>query len=86
MREDKSTYEVEELLKYTEPNRLSSFFKENRRYMVDEKKAFYYYIKDVVEAKGVKLKDMYIQAGTSESYGEKIVRMESHTKNWDLLI
>ena len=86
MREDKSTYEVEELLKNTEPNRLSSFFKENRRYMVDEKKAFYYYIKDVVEAKGVKLKDMYIQAGTSESYGEKIVRMESHTKNRDLII
>lgn len=29
---------------------------------------------------------MYIQAGTSESYGEKIVRMESHTKNRDLII
>ena len=54
--------------------------------MVDDKRAFYYYMKDVVDEKGIFLKDMYIQAGTSEKYGEKIIRMESHTTNRDLII
>ena len=32
------------------------------------------------------LKELYISAGVSESYGGKIVRMERHTKNRDLII
>ena len=48
--------------------------------------AFYYYMKDIVEAKNIRFKDMYILAGVSESYGEKIIRMEKHTKSRDLLI
>ena len=84
--QEKSTGEVEEILKEMKPGQLDVFYKENNRHMVDEKKAFYYYVKDVVESKNIRLKDMYSFAGVSESYGEKIVRMESHTKNRDLII
>lgn len=84
--QEKSTGEVEELLKGIKPGQLNGFYKENNRHMVDEKKAFYYYVKDVVESKNIRLKDMYSFAGISESYGEKIVRMERHTKNRDLII
>lgn len=84
--QEKSTGEVEELLKEMKPGQLDVFYKENNRHMVDEKKAFYYYVKDVVESKNIRLKDMYSFAGVSESYGEKIVRMERHTKNRDLII
>ncbi len=41
--------------------------------MADEKKAFYYYMKDVLDEKNIKLKDVYSFAGVTESYGSKIV-------------
>ena len=84
--QEKSTNEVEELLKSMKPGQLSDFYKENIHNMVDANKAFYYYMKDIVEAKNIRFKDMYILAGVSESYGEKIIRMEKHTKSRDLLI
>lgn len=80
------TYEVEELLKSMRPGQLDDFYEENRANMVDEKKAFYYYMKDIMESKNILLKDIYIYAGVSESYGEKIIRMEKHTKNRDLIL
>lgn len=83
---EKSTDEVEELLESMKPGQLENFYKENAKYMADDKKAFYYYMKDIVEAKNILFKDMYIMAGVSESYGQQIVRMEKHTKNRDLII
>lgn len=83
---EKSTDEVEKILEGMQPNQLNSFYKENNQHMIDDNKAFYYFMKDVTESKGIFLKDMYIMAGVSESYGEKIVRMEKHTKNRDLII
>ena len=86
MAEEKRTYEVEELLSNMKPAELGSFYKENRSSMVDDKKAFYYYMKDIAESKNIMFKEMYLFAGVSESYGEKIIRMEKHTKNRDLII
>lgn len=86
MAEEKSTYEVEELLSNMKPAELGSFYKENKSSMVDDKKAFYYYMKDIAESKNIMFKEMYLFAGVSESYGEKIIRMEKHTKNRDLII
>lgn len=84
--QEKSTDEVERILEHLDPNRLEAFYRDNTQYMTDSKKAFYYYMKDVTEAKNILLKDMYMLAGVSESYGEKIVRMEKHTKNRDLIL
>ena len=36
--------------------------------------------------KRIKLKDVYLYADVSETYGSKIVTMEKHTKNRDLII
>ena len=76
----KSTDELNDLLENMRPNQLESYFKDNEKYMADEKKAFYYYMKDVLEEKNIKLKDVYSFAGVSESYGSKIFTMEKHTK------
>lgn len=84
--QEKSTDEVEKLLESMKPSQLKDFYKENNRHMADDKKAFYYYMKDIAESKNVLFKDMYSFAGVSESYGEKIIRMEKHTKNRDLII
>ena len=84
--QEKPTNELDEMLSEMKPGDLSDYFKENRKYMADDKKAFYYYFKDVVESKNIRLADVYSFAGLSESYGSKIVRQEKHAADRDLII
>ena len=84
--QEKPTDELNSILENTHPDQLGDFLKENSRYMADDKKGFYYYFKDVLDEKNIKLKDVYSFAGVSESYGSKILTMEKHTKNRDLII
>lgn len=84
--QEKPTNELEEMLEKMQPDELSGFYKENSRYMADDKKGFYYYFKDVIETKNIFLKDIYSFAGVTESWGGKIITMEKHTKNRDLII
>lgn len=83
---DKPTNELEEILLDMPPGKVKTYLQENRAYMSDEKKGFYYYMKDVIENKGIFLKDIYSFAGVSESYGSKILTQEKHTKDRDLII
>ena len=84
--QEKPTNELDEMLEKMRPDELSGFYKENSRYMADDKKGFYYYFKDVIETKNIFLKDIYSFAGVTESWGGKIITMEKHTKNRDLII
>lgn len=84
--EQKPTKELNNILAKAKPDQLDLYFKENEKYMADEKKGFYYYMKDVLEEKNIRLKDVYSSAGVTESYGSKILTMEKHTKNRDLII
>ena len=84
--EEKSTYELDEFLKSMNPDQLIDYYRENSSYLADSKKGFYYYFKDVVESKNILLKDVYQMADVTESYGSKIVTMEKHTKNRDMII
>ncbi len=86
MMQNKSTDELNDLLENVKPTGLETYLKDNEKYMADEKKAFYYYMKDVLDEKNIKLKDVYSFAGVTESYGSKIVTMEKHTKDRDLII
>ncbi|MCR4610545.1 MAG: hypothetical protein K5644_01470 [Lachnospiraceae bacterium] len=83
---DRATDELNELLDNVKPKDIDKYLEENREYMADDKKAFYYYYKDVIDKKNIKLKDVYSFAGMSESMGGKIVRMEGHTSNRDVII
>ena len=83
---EKSTNELDKLLNDMQPDQLAAYYKDNDQYMADDKKAFYYYMKDVVESKNIYFKDIYWTAGVSESYGSKIITMEKHTKNRDVII
>ena len=49
-------------------------------------KTFTYYVKDVIQEKNIRLKDVYSFAGLSESYGEQILNMRKHTKDRDVII
>lgn len=80
------TGELNKMLENTTPNKLDEYFRKNNKYMAEDGKAYYYYMKDVLNEKNIRLKDVYISAGVSESYGSKIISMEKHTKNRDLII
>ena len=83
---EKRTEDLDELLRNMSPHGLSDFFKDNKKGNADERKGFSYFFKNTVEDKEIKLKDIYITAGVSESYGGKIISMEKHTTNRDLII
>ena len=83
---NKPTEELEELLERTSPEALGAYLKDNARYLAGEGKGFYYYMKDMLEEHRVKLKDVYSFAGVSESYGSKILTMEKHTTDRDLIL
>ena len=51
----KPTDELNDLLENMKPNQLESYFKDNEKYLADEKKAFYYYMKDVLDEKNIRL-------------------------------
>ena len=68
------------------PEDIDTYLKENDKYMADDKKAFYYYFKNVLDEKNIKLKDVYSFAGLSESYGSKLITMEKNTKSRDVII
>lgn len=90
---EKPTNELDELLKDMKPEQLDEYYKENGEYMVNARKEFSYYMKNVMAEKNLTyanrkmcLKDIYSIAGVSESYGEKILNMNKHTKNRDLIL
>ncbi len=84
--QEKPTNELNHMLENTRPEGISTFLKDNSQYMADKEKGFYFYFKDVLDSKGIKLKEVYLYADVSESYGSQIVRMEKHAKNRDLII
>ena len=82
----KPTDEMEEALKEVRPGQIDSYLKTNSQFMVDEKRAFYFYMKDVLKRKGIMHKDLYARMNVSEKYGGQILTMEKHTPNRDLII
>lgn len=91
--QEKETNELDELLRTMKPEQMEDFYNENEKYLANDSKSFSYYMKNVVAEKNIifsnrkmRLKDIYSMAGVSESYGEKILNMEKHTKNRDLIL
>lgn len=82
----KPTDELNSLLENMKPDDLDSYLSDNSKYLVEGPKAFYYYMKNVLDSKNIKLKDVYSFAGVSESYGSKIISQEKHTTDRDLII
>lgn len=82
----KPTDELNELLENTDPDHLGEYLRNSKNYMISDPKEFSYYVKNLLNEKRVKLKDLYLRAGVSESYGSKILSMEKHAKDRDLIL
>lgn len=84
--EEIRTQDLDEMLKGMKIDDLDDFPKDIAKYIERGDKAFYYYMKDVLDSKSIQLKEMYARADVSESYGSKVLSMIKHTKNRDLII
>ena len=83
---EKPTYELQEQLDKMRLEDLPNYFKNNKKDIRDDGKAFSYFMKDTIKDKGFFLKDVYSSAGLSETYGSKIISQEKHTKKRDHII
>ena len=70
--QEKRTDELDELLETMKPEQLGDYYKDNKKYMADDKKTFSYYMKDVLANKNLMcanrkicLKDIYSIAGVN---------------------
>lgn len=84
--EKKTTDELEKIVNEMKPDDIDKYFKDNNKYLAEGDKAFSYYFKDTALEKNITLKNIFIAADVSQKYGEKIVSMEKHTKNRDLIL
>ncbi len=86
---DKSTDELNKILENVRPKEVEKYFDENKGELKDSKdtkKIFYYYFTDTLKEKRISLTELYRAAGVSPSWGGKIVRMERHTTDRDIII
>ena len=83
---EKPTDELNELLKDIWPKQIDSFLEQTKEYLIDDERPFYHYMKSVIRKKGMFLKDVYSFAGLSESYGSKLLTMEKHTDDRDVIL
>lgn len=81
-----STGSLENILKDAKAKDLGRYLKQNADEMVEGKKPFADYIKQIIEKNRITQRDMFITAGVSDSYGYKILNMEKRTRNRDLIL
>ena len=84
--EEKLTTELDKILENTRPEQLSQYLDRNRSHLADEKRGFYYFMANTLAEKNIRMKDVFSFAGVSESYGSKIISMEKHTRQRDLIL
>ncbi len=84
--DNKSTKYLDDILKNSKLDEIQDFLNNNQKAFIKNKKEFSFYFKDVLLTKGIMLKDLYSFAGYKESYASKIINMEKHTKDRDVII
>ncbi len=82
---EKSTTELEQILKQTHPDRLNSYFEENADSMVSDR-PFSDYIKSLIHRNGLKQQDIFLEADIPERYGYKLLSEEKHTRQRDVIL
>ena len=83
--EEKTTYELDKMLENGTVGNMSSFFSENKDSMLEGDRPFYDYMKSTIQGR-IKLADLFHIADMSERYGGRILRMETHTTDRDIIL
>lgn len=83
---EKSTFELENILKGTHYKNINNYLKENENELLDESKEFSKYMRNLIKVKNIRQQDVFIQADIPERYGYKLLSEEKRTKQRDVIL
>ena len=86
MSQDRKTIELDQLLGKLNPDKIQEYFRENEDSLFLESNAFSAYMRDNFKKKGYSMQEVFLRADMPERYGYKIVAMEKHTVQRDVIL
>ena len=81
---NKTTKELENILKNTHPDTLGKYLDHEKDNMIEND--FEVYFKDCLKKKGLFLHTVFLRSDISEGYGYKLLSGQKHTNNRNLII
>lgn len=82
----KSTTELDKILGKMNPDLVNEYLNDNSEYMYDDDKPFSNYMRKMFKEKGFSQQEVFIRADMPERYGYKIINLEKHTVQRDVII
>lgn len=86
MSQDRKTIELDQLLGKLNPDKIQEYFRENEDSLFLESNAFSAYMRDNFKKKGYSMQEVFLRADMPERYSYKIVAMEKHTVQRDVIL
>lgn len=83
---NKSTDELKDFLRHTNPKSFDKYISENREEIYSNEKAFEIYVKKIIYDKKLQLKNVFLQADIPEKYGYKLLSGEKRTVQRDIIL
>ena len=83
---DKSTDELNNVLKSTHVRDIDAFLEDNKDSMIGEEHAFSLYMKALFKDKGILQQEVFLFADIPERYGYKLLSEEKRTKQRDVIL
>lgn len=83
---DKSTDDLNNVLKSTHVRDIDAFLEDNKDSMIGEEHAFSLYMKALFKDKGILQQEVFLFADIPERYGYKLLSEEKRTKQRDVIL
>lgn len=84
--DNKNTDELDNALESTHLDEFENFCADNEADMLGEIKAFSEYMRGIIEKKGVKRQNIFLNADIPERYGYKIISEDKRTRQRDVIL
>ncbi len=86
MEKRKSTRELDQVLGQMNPEKIEEYLKEYEKELFDGNRAFADYMREMFREKYFSQQEVFLRADMPERYGYKIVSMEKHTVQRDVIL
>lgn len=83
---EKNTKELAEVLGKTHLSDFDKYCRDNKNSMNTDDEAFYIYIKDILNQKGITQQIVFLRADIPERYGYKLLSGEKRTRQRDIIL
>ncbi|MDO4622693.1 MAG: hypothetical protein Q4B22_07050 [Eubacteriales bacterium] len=82
----KSTEELEKILGTTHIDEIDAFISQNADSILTSDRPFFEYFKEVIQRKGLRRQDIFLDADIPERYGYKLITEEKRTRQRDVIL